>query len=507
MKRFFRNTVTSSDRNVISQFLLDAEKEMRECDVEMNKLKTRMHMLENKKKGLRKAVEKCRSLLAPIHRLPTEILAHIFSMACDKTIWVSCSAPRVVKLSTVCGRWRELALSTTSLWSALRIDFSFWAGRFPDLERLIRIFMDRSGGSRLRLELDFTTLEEVEACLSSIISLLVRNCARWQTVSLELDDFDPFVGLDLDGLVFSALQDLQIHIEWEAPLPPIFNCLFKNTPLLRSLDINCLEFFADEEFNLPRHQVEVLTIRYGTSDRVLTFLSSFPHLKALTLTRTGIATNHYDGHYLSSTVKTLTFTWDDQTEVDTTLPRLTLPELASLTMSGNFASSGRWPVWVQTPFTEFMARSSCTITSLCLKWLPMTDRQVMDILELMPSLNYLEIEEYPESPPNRITTEMFLQHLVVDPQAAFLSGHSFLPLLTELVLVVRKEGLVEQDVFDVVSSRWIPDPVQARELGVECLRSVRMTVMGETADKFRLSSLECYRDAGLQLEIIYKKVA
>ncbi|KAL0575911.1 hypothetical protein V5O48_006057 [Marasmius crinis-equi] len=507
MKKFFRTTITSSDRNVVSQFLLDAEKEMSECDAEMNRLRAKVLALESKKKGLKKVAEKCRSLLAPVHRLPTEILAHVFSMAC-KMNFDLCPLypPSSMQLSSVCGRWREIVLSTTMLWSALRIDFSQWVGDFAALERAVRIFMDRSGVRPLQLELDFKGIvDDMADALRPIMGILARNCVRWQDVSLlRLDKYDAFLSHNSEGMAFSALRTLRMH-SYDS-LPPVARSLFKDSPALKSFEIGSQEAFEGEHFDLPWHQIETLTISLSDAPAALAFMSSFTHLKNLHLSRVGhdlsVTAADYNRHYSSNTMRSIEFTWDDQGDADTTLSRLTLPELSSLTMC-NSGDGGpeEWPVWDESPAMDFLTRSACTITTLCLKELPMTDQQGIALLELMPFLATLEIEESSMTP-HKIITQRLLQRLVVDHQEALLSGRSFLPLLTRLVLVVRKDGLVAQDFIDAVSSRWIPDREQAKEIGVDCMRSASISVMrGDASDVEKFSFLECFRDVGLQLTV------
>ncbi|KAL0066176.1 hypothetical protein AAF712_006801 [Marasmius tenuissimus] len=134
----FRNrTITSSDRHTISQFLLDAEQEMQRHDAEIWRLRIALHILETKKSGLKKSMDRCHSLLSPVHRLPTEILMEILSIACEENELDPSPPPNVMKLSRVCGRWREVICSAPKLWSSITIRFGYWKGKFPALEKMV----------------------------------------------------------------------------------------------------------------------------------------------------------------------------------------------------------------------------------------------------------------------------------------------------------------------------------------------------------------------------------
>ncbi|KAL0065883.1 hypothetical protein AAF712_007187 [Marasmius tenuissimus] len=199
-------------------------------------------------------------------------------------------------------------------------------------------------------------------------------------------------------------------------------------------------------------------------------------------------------------INSIAFTWDDQEDADLNLQSLTLPELTSLEMRGNswqvLRSWYQWPSWVSSTTAEFLTRSACSITSLSLVWLPITDQQTIDLLELMPTLTSLEIVERETNAPNVIITGKFTRRLVVDSQTS-----PFLPFLTKIMLAMQTKGLVEQDLLDVISSRWNPDPIQARESGVECLRSVGITVTGKHTGQDSLSSLARFKAEGLQLNV------
>jgi hypothetical protein len=61
------------------------------------------------------------SLIAPIRRLPAEILSQVFLQCIpEESIFLAKTAPLV--LSQVCRQWREVALSNQLLWNTLTLD-------------------------------------------------------------------------------------------------------------------------------------------------------------------------------------------------------------------------------------------------------------------------------------------------------------------------------------------------------------------------------------------------
>ncbi|THU98932.1 hypothetical protein K435DRAFT_565825, partial [Dendrothele bispora CBS 962.96] len=106
----------------LSQCILLAERDVQRCDEEIRKLRAKLDSLQNKRNEGCRQICRYRSLLAPIRRLCPELLSRIFWFACSKTTIaadeIDCS---VVRVSQVCARWRELARSTSILWSSLHI--------------------------------------------------------------------------------------------------------------------------------------------------------------------------------------------------------------------------------------------------------------------------------------------------------------------------------------------------------------------------------------------------
>ncbi|KAJ8095165.1 hypothetical protein PM082_010387 [Marasmius tenuissimus] len=519
----FRNTVTSSDRQIVSQFLRDTEREIRECDTEMNKLRTTMHALENRRKGLKSAVERCRSLLSPVRRLPAEVLVDIFSFACPFNRIRPSSPPSTLCLSMVCGQWRTVVLSTSRLWSSIDIPFIEWRDRLPTLERLVQLFMERSAIYPLHLRLDFDQVglaANVGMRISSILAVLAGNCERWKDVLLS-NSSDNSIYLDLfsrGAWAFPQLKRVDINgVSTPGPYPLLLK-LFKDSPSLHALSLTGFGILDNhnDRFDLPWNQIKLLRIGLASAPQATSFLARFPNLEKLFLHVRG-GGSHV--HHTSQTIKYLSVTESNSLgrAVSITLSYLSLPKLISLSIIGGRRAStiGREEV-----ITDFLARSGCSLASLNLTEIALRDLQVIALLEIIPTLKSLEIVERRDvSPGDYLITGTFLRRFIVAHEPEPLrQGSSFLPRLTTVVLdMMQKNEVVEEDFFDMVSSRWIPDAGRAREIGVECLRSVRITLSctnaGENSDSsaseggLSLESLECFRDAGLRLYVPHKSIA
>ncbi|KAK1219986.1 hypothetical protein PQX77_017270 [Marasmius sp. AFHP31] len=510
--RMFRNTTTSSDRHIVSQYLLDAEQEMRSYDAEINRLQTAIHLLETKKTELKKSMIKCRSLLSPVHRLPTEILLEVFSTPVQDW-FLSPLNEGVIKLSRVCGRWRDIIISAPKLWSSIDILFVEWRGKFRCLEKWVRLFLDRSKTLPLELKLEFCDryTDQDDIGMLPVIHALHDHAARWQDLYLA---YAPSTfALPPNHLGLPALQQLQVY-EVQAD---VMSSLLKNSPCLHTLDISDIETGEEPPSNLPSHQIKTWNVSHTDVSPAFRYLARLPVLETIYMHAMG-SNDDFDLHntelrYYSNTVNSLTADFRNQHALNATMQQLTLPRLTSLQVGGYYEGwEDEWPIWTGGAVTDFLSRSSCSLTSLCLRNLPVTDDQAISLLEHIPTLLALEIEERseyqdPEAEPvplpNRIITQPFLQRLTVRHEA-FRSSPPFLSLLTDITFAMRKDDSIEQSLFNAVASRWIPDPVQAKQIGVKSLKSVTITTLqrkGAPEERRWLKSLESFRDAELRSKV------
>lgn len=92
--------------------------------MELGFIKRKASQLTKQQSTIKKAISTRRSRLAPIHRIPSELLAEIFTWVpllkdTPNNRYINRDQLFVLR---VCKRWREVALSTPKLWAQLRID-------------------------------------------------------------------------------------------------------------------------------------------------------------------------------------------------------------------------------------------------------------------------------------------------------------------------------------------------------------------------------------------------
>ncbi|ESK91769.1 hypothetical protein Moror_10598 [Moniliophthora roreri MCA 2997] len=510
LKGLLRNTVTAADRSVINQFLVDGEKELQEFQVEISRLQTAILALEARREGLKQMMEKYRSLLSPIHRMPLEVLTNIFKFYCNVNVLEIGTLSPAMTLSAVCGKWRELTLNTPSLWASLSICYCSWEGyELEPLIQLTQLFMERSKTSPLTLDLDFFTsdFDEEEYDPKPPLAILVQHSSRWYDVrwcfmreQMNHPTFEPL----RSHLPMLQYLDIRANDEGNPVDEDDTWDLFSDCPCLHTVTLLSMGFPLSDTILLPWQQITVLTVD-GNLVKIFRILSHCPSLRQLKLPSMGkLSTGHlYDVQ--SQELLSLSFKASNAKDLSF-LPYLMAPQLTSIGIQGGyFGRRNRgFDRWDEKPLTGFLARSSCSITILRLQWLPITDTQTTLLLGLMPTLRVLSIWEctHANLAKNHVITPSFLNRLTVDHVGL---DTVFLPQLTELEFCVVNEDLDQRALLQMLSSRWLPDHQNDHRADVNCLQSFSLIVVGKkegpSPECFAL--LQHFSNSGLRITTMY----
>ncbi|ESK83221.1 hypothetical protein Moror_3278 [Moniliophthora roreri MCA 2997] len=513
VQRLLRTTVSPDSRNVITQYLNDVERDIRSYEAEINQHKAAIMALESRRNNMKKMAEKYRFLLSPVHRLPPEILASIFGYCCERNVLTPEEPPPAMVLSMVCGRWREILLSTPSLWASIDIITDWWdPDDYSMLDRIAQIFILRSRSQPLTLSLNMEQLLPTFQ-LVAFVNALISTSSRWKSLQLSLEtstarDF----GLDAIRGKLPLLEylDLQVWV-YDDTAFEVFDA-FQECPVLHTATFFCqYEFYA--HFIFPWHQIRTITFRNTDSQEALSQLSLCRNIRDAKLFCVGDQP-HYEGRIVNS-IENLHVVAIKQADVSAVYQALTLPHLSSMQLEGRGPTDPiDWTDWDEQPVQDFFVRSSCSLTSLSLKWLRISDEQTISLLQLLPTLQSLSVEEYyfgqtsASTRPNRIVSSTFLNHLSIDHATPSPRGQ-FLPRLTDLVLTVHPCAPDHAALSNAVATRWLPDREFALEIGVQCLRTLTLKLIGHDSEAARglFSSFECFRDVGMQISVSYVPVS
>ncbi|KAK7041950.1 hypothetical protein VNI00_008932 [Paramarasmius palmivorus] len=525
--KIFHHTITSSERRMVNQFLIDAERALNEYEIDIKKHKAAIIALEGKHSQLKKKADKYRSLLSPVHRIPPEVLARIFH-ACRNHGPLT-SQPTLMTITEVCRRWRDVALSAPYLWSSfISFDFNEWIyhhDTFEPLDRIIPLLLMRTQACPLDIHLNFAYLkdEQMSTCIASCKDVFAAS-HRWRhaTIGITPRSYHQPAFEAIRGQL-PQLRSLDLTLgDWVTAAESFGHLdIFRDCPSLHSFKLRIHEQFRHSPDNilLPYPQLRNVAFDAFNIQNLLPCLSTaFSHAVHLDIEDFVPSSTTGESHALLGSVQHLKLTtkWQDQSSFIFGLA--TLPHLLTLEVNGASTLSlesrpilpNLWRTFDEKLVVEFIKRSACDLTSLTLKSIPATDFQTITLLRLMPTLTHLHIEEVDQvynanvkDFNNRILTTTFFHHLMIDDEnASDTCIPPFLPRLTELVFTASRLGLDQNALLDAITSRYQHDSGN----GFASLRSLSLTVFcrgrePELPPLRCFSSLKCFQATGLLLKL------
>ncbi|KAF7353819.1 F-box domain-containing protein [Mycena venus] len=424
------------DEIILTMAAIDCHFEV--YDPEISRLQSILASLQMQKARLQWYQECCRSVIAPIRKLPSEIL---------ETIFLACASPQpnvIPVVGQVCRHWRDVAESTPQLWSNISIGrtrFTF-SQRYYDLASL---FLKRSTTRPLSISIR-------NPADTRLVSLLFGHADRWGTLRLSSTDKSTYNSLPLHNRALPMLEKLEIIEPTTGPNEGDPVKILHNAPNLKYVVLkNPLDFW-----DLPWAQLTRLQYDVAATTDAIRILRLCPHLEECALDKLKEAyAADLDGspiqplrmrklRSLRLAVDTVNPTHSVELMMKTFFDNLTTPCLTSLEIIGQ---------WSPTDFMGFLARSACKLTHLTLGPGYMRDDKIIDVLQIVPSLNALVLDAdigTSRQIQNRAITDKLLRRLVFYPDS-----DCMLPSLTHFSLKTNL-NFEDQALLDVIESRWVP---------------------------------------------------
>ncbi|KDR78390.1 hypothetical protein GALMADRAFT_245553 [Galerina marginata CBS 339.88] len=271
-----RSNDAPSEATVISikGLLLEPSTELLATDSEIQRFSAILNELQHKRETIQRTINGYNTILAPIRRLPADVLHDIFYHCLPthrNSVMDASEAP--VLLTRICSSWRSLAFSSPRIWSKLHIPFpknarngaaSTWyyspeatAVREQELastmqlrSQVVETWLERSGDYPLSLSVYHPSsyreeAENLEIWLSSgIFKVIVRFASRWRSLDLNMPlSMYKYLQVSVSELGYDTLpmlQDLRVSIHgqpqgnyWaQSPLALL------PSPQLRTLSLN-----------------------------------------------------------------------------------------------------------------------------------------------------------------------------------------------------------------------------------------------------------------------------
>jgi F-box-like len=127
---------------------------------------------------------------SPIHRIPPELLCHIFLQCHLPDRWyVPSRLNPPLALGSVCQFWRSAALSLPGLWSSIFVRVK--GDQLSPCETCIRLWLKRSRTSPLNFSISQTDLPPHPNSFMTLLDILADHIHLCRSLSLTLEEFPP----------------------------------------------------------------------------------------------------------------------------------------------------------------------------------------------------------------------------------------------------------------------------------------------------------------------------
>ncbi|KAF9264071.1 hypothetical protein L218DRAFT_958497 [Marasmius fiardii PR-910] len=403
----FRDTVTKYHRSIIAQLLFGAEVQSKYLADEVERLRRAIMILEGRRQEVEEKIKAYKSLMAPVHRMPPEVMMEIFKFVCATKSLVRWPVrpdllmPPTFKLSMVCGRWREITIASPFLWSSINVDRE--CGRFNvNMYRAAKIFLERSKNQTIKAQLQLPSPQSPDP---HIFDLFLQESIRWREVSLCF----PYIAstsISALGVLRGHLPVLtKLELTGLAPLShESLTTLFELAPSLHSLYLGIN--FVSANLRFPWQQIRSIRLRGGLNEmwQILKLCHNVEEIRL-----ESIAADEFDArHHLDlPETRSWSITVTSATHMVDVLRQITCPNLGSLEIWNH--SCGNWTTWNlpwdASAIAGLLSQPTCRLTSLRLGYIPLTDVEVISLLRHVPTLQSLYISE--KLPPSHATPPEF----------------------------------------------------------------------------------------------------
>ncbi|KAJ7739271.1 hypothetical protein DFH07DRAFT_965830 [Mycena maculata] len=418
--------------------------ELARYDAEIQRLQTLLSGLVSDRTNLVSYIAGCQSALAPIRRLPTELLTNIFEMGSPPIEIYDISEEitpaqeldrlaqrHLLQLSQVSSGWHRVVMSTPSLWSMITVDMTLWHACPVSSETLLSLLSSALiRGQSHRLKIQLAVKYRVHSATRPVLELLARHARRWH---------DVFFWIDCDSMQWLSAAKGNLHllerlnlsvdgqrqeIDFFEVAPRLKEVIFLGRPaVIPHLPWGQLqEFQYSGETNMrPSHGLALIqNLAPGTT---FTFAPHLPDTSAGTAWPP-----------VSSNIRQLILILHShESSMESTnilgqiLGSLTLPSLDFLEFTSPLEESPtpeeELLVWHQASFLALASRSSfhTHLTTLDISIL-ITEDELVECLAVLPLLEDLSIAD-PANGKHILITDTLLHRLARKPQQPPLVPH------------------------------------------------------------------------------------
>lgn len=470
---------SAADAALIRDFLRLEEEEISECDERIYRLEEEIERLEAYRETVSNTAEAHRGMLSPFRRFPQELLSEIFIHCvpdAEESQHPARDAPLL--LCWVSQKWRQVALSTPTLWTSLHFHDSFYEQKSCRLDNL---WFTQSRA----LPLDFSIICSSQNNMP-VLDAYVSQAHRWRRVKIarypesqlapaplpQLLDvsapamesaaffFHPFGEAEVEWALKLMRSAATLRsITWAGPIEPLFQLSLVNLTSFNSeSDMPTIQFLRLCQL---APQLKECNVYVGSDGEDVTLLHRVnvvhPTLQDFALTADNTS---YDLGLLFS--------------------RLTVPALKHAKINGDGS------IWPTQEFSALLARSACTLNSLSIGSFTIAADDLISLLQrdnLENSLTELDIHRLLGSPPNLIPDAVLT--FLASPVGSAASTSPSLPRLEKLALVVEPSS--QTKLLENIANYRCPS--LSTELSPATLTELRINIMLPVIDDVQVEPI------------------
>ncbi|KAJ7099228.1 hypothetical protein B0H15DRAFT_819629 [Mycena belliarum] len=417
---------TSHFRSAISY----AAPELARYDSEIERLENGLARMVAARAALQSYIDTCRSIFAPVRRLPVELLVEIFAMSFTSNAeeltendtpageMDRISKKYLLQLSQVCSHWHVVVMSTARLWSTISLDATLWPAcptTTANLLGRLTTSLARGGNHPLTLEIGLDNGSDPNESL--VMEALAQHSWRWRNVYLWID----LESLKCLSNAKGNLPLLDYLCITGVGQPGTAADVFATAPRLKSV------IFEGEVIHMPHFPWEQLEhFRYITDGlqsglhAPLALMTRMHHDRAPKFTLSvhvedidisiEVPPLVADVHHFSLELLGMQSRFLAPQLLGIIFKALTLPRLHVITIDRDWESPA--PVWDNTHFLPFAARSSLhdNLAELEVHF-EMSDAELLECLAVLPMLTSLIISDCGGTEHHAVVTDNLLRRL------------------------------------------------------------------------------------------------
>ncbi|KAJ7496525.1 hypothetical protein FB451DRAFT_1119374, partial [Mycena latifolia] len=202
--------------------IAEAPSELGRYDQEIHRLQDTLAVLRSDRAILESYADRRRSVLAPVRRLPAELLVEIFDMCIppsadtisDDTTpqeeFERLAKTYLLRPSQVCSRWHGVVMNTPMLWSSIAADTTCWKKSPLSSDTLLGLVassLERGVDVPLTLDIAVWPRDSNE---QSLLELISQHARRWKSMYLWIHPKSIRFLASARGNLF-LLEHLELH--------------------------------------------------------------------------------------------------------------------------------------------------------------------------------------------------------------------------------------------------------------------------------------------------------